>query len=146
MIPGLKYLGVFLNWMVYGDLTILIFFNSASTISPPEKWCREGNCLRKAFRMVLDCLLFLGRGGGGGGVYAYHIFMWLNSFQLLTTITDMGKEKKPPTILGLHNCSYVYGTPHQFCNWWEGLEDVLSLQCGYSFTFVNLLRVYIKKS
>lgn len=34
-IPGLKYFGVFLKWMVYGDVTIWIFLNSVSTISPP---------------------------------------------------------------------------------------------------------------
>lgn len=34
-IPGLKYLGVFLKLMVYGDVTIGIFSDSASTISLP---------------------------------------------------------------------------------------------------------------
>lgn len=36
-IPGLKYLGVFWKLMVYGDVTICIFLNSASTISLPVR-------------------------------------------------------------------------------------------------------------
>ena len=40
-IPGLKYLGVFLKWMVYGDVTIWIALNSASTISLPVSRCRN---------------------------------------------------------------------------------------------------------
>ena len=37
----MKYLGVFLKWMVYGDVTIWIALNSASTISLPVSRCRN---------------------------------------------------------------------------------------------------------
>lgn len=43
-IPGLKYLGVFLKLMVYGDVTIGIFSNSASTISLPVELKQRLSC------------------------------------------------------------------------------------------------------
>lgn len=43
-IPGLKYLGVFLKWIVYGDVTIWIPLFSASTISPPvRRYIHDGH-------------------------------------------------------------------------------------------------------
>lgn len=61
-IPGLKYLGVFLKLMVYGDVTIGIFSNSASTISLPVELKQRLFCLHKKVNISVSemflCFLF----------------------------------------------------------------------------------------
>lgn len=47
IIPGLKYLGVFLKLMEYADETIGIFFNSAFTISLPVELKQRPFCSHK---------------------------------------------------------------------------------------------------
>ena len=134
-IPGLKYLAVFLKWIVYGEVTILIPLDSASTISLPVGWCRNMYAFTHKLMMqsyilmlkshITNFLSFL-----QGKCYTHWIYMnhiWLNTHFLSLTA------------LSQHTDRYIYGAPIQVNDVFEGLCNVLSLQSDLPFTFYNLM-------
>ena len=137
-IPGLKYLAVFLKWMVYGDVTIWIALNSASTISPPVSWRRNTdtfihkliteNFLVYVFPFPLDTIILL-------------VTLILKYYEShMSKNTEWAKNKHSVlTTLCQHTDSYKYGAPHQPEDLWEGLCDVLSLKRGISITLIYLM-------
>ncbi len=67
---------------------------------------------------------------------------WITHDQ--TYWTDTNTQSLFLTALRQHTDSYIYGLPHQLEDVWEGLCDLLSLQCGHSTTFLNLMWHNIK--